>query len=643
MQQSFLITSKNKTIKLPFQFKHWNSLPDKITILFINNKNRQYCIQSDVSDEVFESFVNYLITDTLPKINIQNIQEYMQLSQEFNLLGDFIEKKKKDFGKSYEGMLFLLNKKNPKDVSHIEKDIAMKLDYYLEKYGEKLMNSPIQSLINIFNHRERKLTNHNLAYNLIKEQVKRTNDPSYNVLITTLDCSHLNHTNIEESFLLKKERFDLMPDYDKSFVSSFHERELKFEKRISKLETGLKALLSKFDEMQNSIGKIGNNQNLKEKIESISKIQTQSIQRINQIENFIKTKEDRDSRRITTTLGEQTKKISILEKKQHDDQKEFKSLYEDIAFLKERTKNIFSLHAGKHNPGILHQLKSNEKSPFDPLFIASQSSNDIYNIIDPHSKDNFITGIDGDFYIEFELKENIQINGIQIFTSNQCFPKSFDIEIDGVKTASIKSAQELNGAFKSMIVKFDSISCQKVKLIQTESNWDIGNNCLNIQRIELLSPEEKYKKGVFSKLVSMSPSKDPHKCPVIISSSCFDFNTFHLLGSSKNICLYGRQNAWFQIELTGGFAIIHGFRILRFKGIKLKSYKIICTNDVSLPTNEWETLMEVGQNDADEPEIFQFEKPSPPVRFVRIIQAKEDWFDDLFLAFYHFDIFGVYI
>ena len=43
--------------------------------------------------------------------------------------------------------------------------------------------------------------------------------------------------------------------------------------------------------------------------------------------------------------------------------------------------------------GILEQLKSNiEINPhikFDPPFFASQSSNDIYNVINPDSKDSF--------------------------------------------------------------------------------------------------------------------------------------------------------------------------------------------------------------------------------------------------------------
>ena len=214
----------------------------------------------------------------------------------------------------------------------------------------------------------------------------------------------------------------------------------------------------------------------------------------------------------------------------------------------------------KSSPGILQRLKNNEKSPFDHLFIPSQSSNDIYNVIDPNTNDRFCILDIGDF-IEIELKESIIITGIKIFSSTINFPKSFDIEIGNKKVSSIKEAKELNGENQEMTINISSIRCNKIRIINRGQNWDKGSNYAYFKRIELLSNESKYSRGVFSTLVSQSENHDPHKCPVLISASDFDFNTFHSIDSPNNICTFPNANSWFQIEFPKGKAIISGFRL----------------------------------------------------------------------------------
>ena len=99
--------------------------------------------------------------------------------------------------------------------------------------------------------------------------------------------------------------------------------------------------------------------------------------------------------------------------------------------------------------------------PFDHLFISSQSSNDIYNIIDPNTNDDFEL-IDIDIYIEFELEQSTPIIGIKIYSSTCYFPKSFDIEINDENIISIEKETELNGTNQSMMINIKSTECQKI-------------------------------------------------------------------------------------------------------------------------------------------------------------------------------------
>ena len=295
------------------------------------------------------------------------------------------------------------------------------------------------------------------------------------------------------------------------------------------------------------------------------------------------------------------------------------------------------------SPGILEQLKMKERTPFDRLFVASQSSSDIYNLIDPNTKDDFCTTNGGNFFIEFELEETIPINGIQIFSSWSGFPKSFDIIIEGRTVKSIKEANDLNEQYKDMTIKFEINRCRRIRFQQTGPNWDKNNNFLHIKRIELLSPEIKYSGGVFKTLFYENENKDPHKIRVHITSKFFDFNNFYSIKSTKSICTSSNEKEWFQIELTRSVAILNGFRLKKSVPERLKSYKIICTDDASKPTSSWTTLTVINEKtkgDHQDLDIYEFDHPSPPVRFIRLIQTDKNWNDELFLQFYHFDLFG---
>ena len=225
------------------------------------------------------------------------------------------------------------------------------------------------------------------------------------------------------------------------------------------------------------------------------------------------------------------------------------------------------------------------------------------------------------------------------------FPKSFDILVEGETVKSVKEARELNGKYQDMTVSFAPIRCRKVRFTQTGPNWDKGNNFLLIKGTELLSTDSKYSRGVFSTLVGERENEDQRKCPVIISAPSFDFNSFHSPNAEYVICTHPYENSWFQVELTRGTAVLNGFRLKRCNPGKLRSYKVICTDDSSKPESSWTILIEINEKTENEHElldIYEFAHPNPPTRIVRLVQTGKNWSDNLHLHFFHFDLFGSY-
>lgn len=204
----------------------------------------------------------------------------------------------------------------------------------------------------------------------------------------------------------------------------------------------------------------------------------------------------------------------------------------------------------------------------------------------------------------------------------------------------------MNGKRKEMTINFDSaIQGQKVRFIQTGKNWDSDNYRITLKKFEILSNEEKYINGVFQTFANESDNFDPHKSHVFIATSQFGFESFHLIDPPHVVYTFSSTNPWFQVELTRGFAILTGYRIKKGIPSRLKSYKIVCSDDVDKPLNSWITMIEIDEKRIDENEQLYFkifQKPSPPVRFIRIIQTGPNWNNESSLKFFHLDFFGSY-
>lgn len=204
---------------------------------------------------------------------------------------------------------------------------------------------------------------------------------------------------------------------------------------------------------------------------------------------------------------------------------------------------------------------------------------------------------------------------------------------------------DLFGKDKEMKIKFNEVSGKKIRFIQTGPSWDKDTNYILIKRIEILSNERKYVHGVFSTLINSSISRDPHRISVFITSEGYGFNTFYSDNITGNTSTLNEENAWFQIELAQGLGIFNGFVLKRGNKWTVKSFKIICTDDIRRPIDSWLTLFEMNEKREGEHqlnEVYLFDRPSPIVRIVRIVQTGQNWSDNHFLKFHHFDLFGIY-
>lgn len=472
-KETFQLLLDSKTFNVPSIFKNMLEISPKIVNILIFNKNHQYQVESKVSENVFQSFLKYLINDDIPDIQIYNFNEYLQLSKEFQILDDIIKAKSDEFGEYFINLNALNNIKNT-DLSDYEEQVALNLDDYLEKYGKDLMNAPIQSLVNIFNHKKRKLTQHDLAYNLIGQHFENSKNFEIFVLLDSLDGSKLSKSNLEESFSLYEFRMNHMPAIEFSYISNSFQNQRKLEDLVTQLDRKLNENeMKREEEMKTLIEK--NEAERKALIKDTEDKIKELIKMFEDEKKLLMMQHEKDIKNLnekidllSKQINEQSQNISTVNSFIDDVKDELK----DSCKIDEFNANklaVLSVDLNINEKGILGKLKEMEKSPFDRLFIASQSSRDIYNLIDPKTKDDFRFADISNSFIEFCFENEITINGIQIFSSFEYFPKSFKIEIDGCEVISINEADELNGPNKSMTVPIDPISGRKLRFIQDQT------------------------------------------------------------------------------------------------------------------------------------------------------------------------------
>lgn len=198
MTHTFVLEGGNILISLPFE--KYEQLPLQIkSSLYNDNK---YVIKSKVCLENFQNFMNNYKDNTKPEINLSNMYEYYLLSKEFEIMKD-------NFENTQILHLSLLKYKFidqiPSEKSNSEKSISTNLDFFIDKYPDLLGQIPIESLYNIFYHKERNLQDENKAYNFI------TRSSNIYFLLNSLKDSNLTEDIVLDSLSKIEEHSNFCP------------------------------------------------------------------------------------------------------------------------------------------------------------------------------------------------------------------------------------------------------------------------------------------------------------------------------------------------------------------------------------------------------------------------------------------------
>ena len=126
------------------------------------------------------------------------------------------------------------------------------------------------------------------------------------------------------------------------------------------------------------------------------------------------------------------------------------SLKKEILSLKKEDENrihqsferFLAVVLGKEGPGILALLGHKQETPFNRLFVASQSSADVCSLLVPHADDRFGTSNKGCFRVGFTLGRAVTISDVKVFSAGSDFPKCFDISVEGETVVSVAEANK---------------------------------------------------------------------------------------------------------------------------------------------------------------------------------------------------------
>lgn len=175
-QISFELISNKKAFKIPTKFGQLRDVPNDIYNTLIFSKN-QYEIKSKVKDEVLEFFVQYMVREEVPIIDIDNFSQYEELSNEFNLMKDLIQQKKNEIDE------LILKKKE---------------EEFKVKQSQILIDDQYKLLKQIINSNNEKTNN-------IKEKIELTKDQE-NSKINNLRSLINEQANVIESIKAKHEK-----------------------------------------------------------------------------------------------------------------------------------------------------------------------------------------------------------------------------------------------------------------------------------------------------------------------------------------------------------------------------------------------------------------------------------------------------
>lgn len=374
------------------------------------------------------------------------------------------------------------------------------------------MKLPIQSLFNIFNHPERKLTKHNLAYNLIKIEFIRSNDQNIFVLLPSLDSTKISQENLEDSLCSCHLRNGMMPKIESYCFANQFEKQLQMEKEIAELQSLLKDQQSKLEQFITSMTSFMSLQDRKfddlkahmkeqedknssefdEIKEQINEQENKRDSQIDEINKNIKEKEDQ----ITKEIDEIKKQIKEQEEKSSS---QIDGIKEQIIEQEDKIDDkIINIH---------EQINDQGEEIISRIIKINEQISDLADDIEEIKSSNEINDLKKQLREQEEQNTN-KINKINNLISN---------EIEGIKEKYLKQEK-----FDNEINKIkESISNQESEMESIKDSisddFEELRNEIKWQKDAIYKYEEKQETDIieFKKSCSDSMKKTENKVDIL--------------------------------------------------------------------------------------------------------------------------------
>lgn len=451
------------------------------------------------------------------------------------------------------------------------------------------------------------------------QKLIESNESIYKVIEQLHDPENTVDKEILENTIIQK--------FDKSFLSNEQFATLPIDSIYKILKS--QAILNQSDYLDFIISLISNHGTEGVKLFDLIDILSLSSLELTKIQSIFQYFSQPDQKWISI-ISKLLEKNIILQ----EENKKMKSMID-------RNMNLFikSFPMDKRKCGVLDYLKHSQDSKFSRKFIASQSSRDIYNLIDPNSDDFFRSG-NTDFWISFEFEKPISIVGVKLQSTACNFLSSFQIMVGSDIIYLTQNEKNIQKPNRIATIQFSPQMTQKLTIQQN------GGTPFELRNIEFASLDDEFPEGVFKKMLQ-NAGGDPHKINVKITAKNFDLETFYSINELSNISTFSEDVNWFQVEFMEGKMHVTGYRLKRAQVFLLRGWKIYGSDDDSFPLSEWFLIDERYEKKQLQYSALDYyevkdDKRNKGFRFIRLVSDVEKWNGTKNLTFYNLDFFGDY-
>jgi hypothetical protein len=271
-----------------------------------------------------------------------------------------------------------------------------------------------------------------------------------------------------------------------------------------------------------------------------------------------------------------------------------------------------------------------------------QSSNDLFDFLDPESSGYYGSANSGEAWILVEFQTPVEISAVKIQSDSQSFPRSFDLVVTGsdgkIERKEVRNA-DLNGQDKSERYELRQWSVRSVKIEQKGPNCE-GEGFLHFKSLEFFSNSGELSSGVFRSLFS-EHRKEIQRF-VCVTARDFDLSGVHSISPRNSVCTFDGSREWMEVDFLDHQLFLNSYRLKRVTGSGLRLWSLLGWNDRADDLDKWTKLDSRTEGSKGEFELFQlFPCFGGPFRYYRLVNEGKTWNERNYLFFYHIDLFGV--